>query len=65
MKRFARIVPALALPLLAVAFIALVALSSYLLRGARLDLTQHHQYTLSPGTLRILERIPERRGWPS
>ena len=59
MKRFARIVPALALPLLAVAFIALVALSSYLLRGARLDLTQHHQYTLSPGTLRILERIPE------
>jgi len=59
MKRWARIAPVVALPLLALAFVALVALSAYLLRGARLDLTQHHQYTLSPGTLRILERIPE------
>jgi ABC-type uncharacterized transport system involved in gliding motility auxiliary subunit len=47
------------LPALALVFIALVALSSMLFRGARLDLTEHNQYTLSPGTLRILERIPE------
>ena len=36
----------LALPLLALAFIGLVSLSSTLLRGARLDLTEHRQYTL-------------------
>ncbi len=59
MKHWGRIGPMLALPLLALAFVALVALSAYLFRGARLDLTQHRQYTLSSGTLRILERIPE------
>jgi ABC-type uncharacterized transport system involved in gliding motility auxiliary subunit len=59
MKHFARSVPWLTLPLLALAFVALVALSAFALRGARLDLTEHHQYTLSPGTLRILARIPE------
>jgi len=59
MKRWSRSALILALPALALAFIAVVALSGYLLRGARLDLTEHHQYTLSPGTLRILERIPE------
>jgi ABC-type uncharacterized transport system involved in gliding motility auxiliary subunit len=59
MKHVARSVPWLTLPLLALAFIALVALSSYGLRGARLDLTEHRQYTLSPGTLHILGRIPE------
>jgi ABC-type uncharacterized transport system involved in gliding motility auxiliary subunit len=59
MKHVARSVPWLALPLLALAFVAVVALTSYGLRGARLDLTEHHQYTLSPGTLRILERVPE------
>lgn len=59
MKRWGRIAPVVALPLLALAFVGLVALSAYLLRGARLDLTQHHLYTLSPGTLRILDRIPE------
>ena len=48
MKRWGRIAPVLALPLLALAFVALVALSAYAFRGARLDLTEHHQYTLSP-----------------
>lgn len=47
------------LPLLAVAFLALLTLSSVALRGIRLDLTEHRQYTLSPGTLRILARIKE------
>lgn len=59
MKRWSRPTSVLALPVLALVFIALVALSSMLFRGARLDLTEHRQYTLSPGTLRILERIPE------
>ncbi len=49
----------LALPLLALAYVVLVALSSWLLRGARLDLTEHHQYTLSEGTRNILARIHE------
>jgi len=48
-----------ALPALALAFVLLVWGSSVLLRGARLDLTQNRQYTLSPGTLRILAKVPE------
>jgi ABC-type uncharacterized transport system involved in gliding motility auxiliary subunit len=59
MKRWGRSASVLALPLLALVFVGLVAASAYLFRGARLDLTEHHQYTLSPGTLRILGRIPE------
>lgn len=54
-----RSVPLLALALLALAFVAAVALSSVALRGARLDLTEQGQYTLSDGTLRILGRIEE------
>ena len=46
----------IALVLLALAFVALVFGSGLLLRGARLDLTQNHLYTLSPGTLHILDR---------
>jgi ABC-type uncharacterized transport system involved in gliding motility auxiliary subunit len=49
----------LALPLLAMVFVGLVSLSSTLLRGARLDLTEHRQYTLSEGTRHIIERIKE------
>jgi ABC-type uncharacterized transport system involved in gliding motility auxiliary subunit len=49
----------LALPVLALAFAGLVWLSSTHLRGARLDLTQNKLYTLSPGTLRILQKVPE------
>jgi ABC-type uncharacterized transport system involved in gliding motility auxiliary subunit len=59
MKLRSRNAALLALPVLALAFLALVALSAHFLRGARLDLTEHRQYTLSAGTLRILERIPE------
>lgn len=59
MKRWGRRASFLALPALALVFIALVALSSLVFRGARLDLTEHRQYTLSPGTVRILGRVPE------
>jgi ABC-type uncharacterized transport system involved in gliding motility auxiliary subunit len=59
MSSFRRFAPALALPLLALAFLVIVALSSWGLRGWRLDLTEHGLYTLSPGTQRILDRIDE------
>lgn len=59
MKRWSRSASLFALPVLALVFIGLVWLSATLFRGVRLDLTEHRQYTLSPGTLRILERIPE------
>ena len=59
LHRWSRRTLLLMLPLLAMAFVGAVWLSSTLLRGARVDLTEHRQYTLSPGTLRILARIPE------
>ena len=48
-----------ALPLLALAFLALVGLSSVLLRGARIDLTDNREHTLSPATIALLEAIEE------
>jgi ABC-type uncharacterized transport system involved in gliding motility auxiliary subunit len=51
--------PLLALALIALAFVALVALSSVALRGARLDLTDKGLYTLSGGTLAILDKVEE------
>jgi ABC-type uncharacterized transport system involved in gliding motility auxiliary subunit len=54
-----RTVPAFALPLLALVFVALIALSSYALHGVRLDLTEHKLYTLSDGTRHILDRNKE------
>ena len=54
-----RVVPLVALALLALGFVALVALSSVALRGARLDLTQKQLYTLSEGTRNVLGRIDE------
>src|SRR4249919_424612 len=54
-----RTVPAFALPLLALVFVALIALSSYALHGVRLDLTEHKLYTLSEGTRHILDRNKE------
>src|SRR5579862_625297 len=48
-----------ALAVLAVLFIALVLISNSLLRGARLDLTQNHLYTLSRGTDNILAGIDD------
>lgn len=59
MKLHRRSLPLLALALLALAFVAAVALSSVLLRGVRLDLTEKGQYTLSEGTLRILDKVEE------
>lgn len=50
-----RAVPAYALPLLALLFVGAVVLSGWLFRGLRLDLTQNRQYTLSAGTLHILD----------
>jgi ABC-type uncharacterized transport system involved in gliding motility auxiliary subunit len=51
-----RLSSGIALALLAIVFIALVSGSGLLLRGARIDLTQNRLYTLSPGTLHILDR---------
>ncbi|HEX7112127.1 MAG TPA: Gldg family protein [Mizugakiibacter sp.] len=49
----------LALALLGVLFVALVLIGNQLLRGARIDLTADHLYTLSPGTRSILAGIDE------
>ncbi|MEN6540476.1 MAG: Gldg family protein [Mizugakiibacter sp.] len=49
----------LALALLGVLFVALVLVGNQLLRGARIDLTEDHLYTLSPGTRAILAGIDE------
>ncbi|MDT8438183.1 MAG: Gldg family protein [Wenzhouxiangellaceae bacterium] len=48
-----------ALVLLAVLFVALTMLSSVLLRGWRLDLTENRLYTLSEGTVNIVRSLPE------
>jgi ABC-type uncharacterized transport system involved in gliding motility auxiliary subunit len=54
-----RYVSLIALVLLALGFVALVALSSVALRGARLDLTEKQLYTLSEGTRNVLGRVDE------
>lgn len=51
-----RFASGVALGWVALAFVALVFGSGLLLRGARLDLTQNRLYTLSQGTLHILDR---------
>lgn len=48
-----------ALIALAVLFVGLTVLSNQLLRGVRLDLTEHRLYTLTPGTRHILETLKE------
>jgi ABC-type uncharacterized transport system involved in gliding motility auxiliary subunit len=48
-----------ALVLLAVLFLALTMLSSVLFQGARLDLTENRLYTLSDGTVNLIESIEE------
>ena len=48
-----------ALAVLAVLFLAVILISNALFRGARLDLTQSHLYTLSQGTKNILVNIEE------
>jgi ABC-type uncharacterized transport system involved in gliding motility auxiliary subunit len=48
-----------ALAVLAVLFVAVILICNVLFRGARLDLTQNHLYTLSQGTRNILSSIDE------
>ncbi len=48
-----------ALILLAILFLALTMLSGTLLKGARLDLTENRLYTLSQGTVNLLQAIEE------
>jgi len=48
-----------ALVALAVLFLALTMLSSVLFQGARLDLTENRLYTLSEGTVNLIESIEE------
>jgi ABC-type uncharacterized transport system involved in gliding motility auxiliary subunit len=44
---------------LAVTFLAVVMLANVALRGVRLDLTQNHLYTLSPGTTEVVRQLQE------
>jgi ABC-type uncharacterized transport system involved in gliding motility auxiliary subunit len=48
-----------ALIALGVLFVGLTVLSSQLLRGVRLDLTEHRLYTLTPGTRHIVQTLKE------
>ncbi len=48
-----------ALAVLAVLFVAVILISNRVFRGAQLDLTQNHLYTLSSGTKNILADIGE------
>jgi ABC-type uncharacterized transport system involved in gliding motility auxiliary subunit len=48
-----------ALLALAVLFIGVTVLSTWLLRGWRLDLTENHLYTVAPGTQRIIGELKE------
>jgi len=50
---------ATALFILAVLFIALTVVVTFLFRGARLDLTQNNLYTIAPGTKRVLASLDE------
>jgi ABC-type uncharacterized transport system involved in gliding motility auxiliary subunit len=54
-----RALGASALVALAAAFIAVTILSSFALRGMRLDLTENRLYSIAPGTERILAGIDE------
>ena len=58
MDRFMKRSPhGLALLLLAIIFVSLNVFSNLSLRAARLDLTQNNLFTLSQGTLNILNRV--------
>jgi ABC-type uncharacterized transport system involved in gliding motility auxiliary subunit len=47
------------LAVLAVLFVAVIALANNLLRGAQIDLTENRLYTLSDGTVKVLGEIEE------
>lgn len=59
MEHAKKTLSATSLLVLAVLFVALVILSNLLFRGARLDLTADRLYTLSDGTLSIIDKIEE------
>ena len=48
-----------ALLALAAAFLALTIVATFVLRGARLDLTESRLYTIAPGTERIVSSLAE------
>jgi ABC-type uncharacterized transport system involved in gliding motility auxiliary subunit len=48
-----------ALIALAILFVGVTVLLNFVLRGARLDLTESKLYSIAPGTERILESLPE------
>ena len=48
-----------ALIALGVLFVGLTVLSDHVLRGARLDLTEHRLYTVTPGTRHIVDTLTE------
>src|SRR5258708_15667634 len=48
-----------ALIAIGVLFVGLTVLSNQLLRGLRLDLTEHQLYTVTPGTRHILQSLGE------
>ena len=50
---------AAALVALGVLFLGLIILLTFLVRGARIDLTESNLYSIAPGTERILESLPE------
>lgn len=50
---------AAALAALAALFLALTIVTTFLFRGARLDLTENRLYSIAPGTQRILDAIDE------
>lgn len=59
MRASTRLRPALGLPLLAIGFLCLLALSNLLLGGVRLDLTENREYTLTDGTLGLARSLDE------
>jgi ABC-type uncharacterized transport system involved in gliding motility auxiliary subunit len=59
MERSKSVFGRLGLVAIAVIFIIAVSLSNLLFRGLRLDLTENQLFTLSDGTIRVLENISE------
>ncbi len=58
-QRFARLTGVGGIAALALLFLGVVMLSNVLVRGARLDLTQNKLYTLSSGTLQVVQQLKE------
>ena len=50
---------ATALVILAVLFLAVMVVATFLLRGARIDLTENKLYTIAPGTKHVLASLDE------